>query len=111
MEQLAATLDGVLSKSVADQELSTKVADDFRRLVGQKAQHQVEKVDCGEHFCRLVTKTGSRDLQRGLGYLLSGHEPFDHGVLYRYDYEGLPARTTLYVARAGEDLMKLAAAD
>jgi len=111
VEQIATKLDAYLAKSVVDEGLSTKIVEDFRRVVGPKSPYEVLKVDCGAHFCRLVTQTSNGDLQSDLGHLLSGHEPFNHGVLYRYDHENRPPRTTLYVARAGEDMLGLARAD
>jgi hypothetical protein len=66
---------------------------------------------CASTVCRVELSQQSNDEQRALGSSISNSPPFDQGTLYRYDYDSVPPKTTLYVIRRGHDLTELAGAD
>jgi hypothetical protein len=63
---------------------------------------KTESVTCAATLCRLVVNHPSLEEQTSFASTVSVLGPFKSGVIYRYDKDQVPPRTTLYVMREGQ---------
>lgn len=107
-EQIASKLDSALDADVTDSLGEGVIRHGFSALGDASAANSVRSVECRSRMCRVVVVNSDGDAQVNLGHQLSGHEPFNHGAFYHYDFESTPPTTTIYVAMNGAELGALA---
>jgi len=63
------------------------------------------EADCATTMCRVVVAHDTEEARKGLAMQVTKMEPFIQGVLFDYDLEQRPSRTTMLVRRAGHDFV------
>ena len=85
-----------------DREWSTKTVRQIQDAVSLNAPGtRLSKAECASSLCRVVLTHDTEDIQREIGTVIAGLQPFQAGVFYSYDHESQPPKTTLFVARPG----------
>ncbi|HEY6556559.1 MAG TPA: hypothetical protein VI072_04770 [Polyangiaceae bacterium] len=62
---------------------------------------EIVEAECATSLCRIVVRHQDGEVQRQLGLTLATVPPFNSGVVYDYDRESKPPKTTFLVVRAG----------
>jgi len=101
-EQAAAELEERLANEPREAAWGTAITAQIRESVTARVPNaRVLETECGSSLCRVVLSHGSPEDQQAIGQALASEEPFQPGVLYEYDKQANPPRTTLYVLRQG----------
>lgn len=100
-------LDAELGRESIDRAWSAGTSSDINAVFKPLTSSQLVNVDCRSSLCRVLIRHDSAEDQHGFAKKILGAPPFDQDVLFRYDFDSTPPKTTLYVARQGVSLPQL----
>jgi hypothetical protein len=111
VEELRTKLDARVAMEPVDVSWRNQTLAELKKTFTPITGSTVRNAECRSQLCRIEVEHQTANSQRGLAREISGQAPFDQEVVYRYDLNSKPPKTTLYVARAGTSLSNLAASD
>ena len=106
-ERVGNELDEYLGSEPVDPAWSSGTTRAIGATLLPLAGYQLLTAECRTRMCRVVVQGDSVEELRGLAQNIAGNGPFNQDVFYRYDFEEVPPKVTLYVAREGTPLGSL----
>jgi len=99
--RLGDQLDARLAAEAPDPRWAAATASAIRSTVAAISGDKLLSSDCKASLCRVEIEHDSPAEQHRLAKSVLGSGPFEQDVMFRYDFDSSPPRTTMYVAREG----------